>query len=117
MSIVVIIIPVVTYAYTFSKVKSFNKDNIKQTYLDKELEQTYSGEELEKKDDKKGKTINSTQKEAVTIKQEEDIKTYEDVDGITNILLIGIDARNKNEKSRSDTMMILTIDDLHKTLN
>lgn len=107
MSIVVIIIPLITYAYTFSTIKSFNKENIKQTYLNKELE---------KKDDNKVVNIITDQKEVINTKDEENLKTYKDVNGITNILLIGIDARNKNEKSRSDTMMILTIDNLHKTL-
>ena len=36
------------------------------------------------------------------------------VKGITNILLIGKDARNLTEKSRSDSMMILTIDNVNK---
>lgn len=35
---------------------------------------------------------------------------YHEVEGITNILLIGIDAREANEASRSDAMIILTID-------
>lgn len=35
---------------------------------------------------------------------------YKEVKGITNILLIGIDARESNEASRSDAMIILTID-------
>lgn len=34
-------------------------------------------------------------------------------DDITNILLIGTDARNSNEKGRSDAMMIATIDEKH----
>lgn len=38
------------------------------------------------------------------------------VEGITNILLIGSDARSLNEKSRSDAIMILTIDSIHKKL-
>ncbi|WP_270647742.1 LCP family protein [Paeniclostridium hominis] len=36
--------------------------------------------------------------------------------GITNILLVGIDARNMHERSRSDSMMILTVDNKHKSL-
>ena len=35
---------------------------------------------------------------------------YEEQEGITNILLIGIDAREAEEASRSDSMIILTID-------
>lgn len=38
------------------------------------------------------------------------------VEGITNILLIGSDARSLNEKSRSDAIMILTVDSIHKKL-
>ncbi|WMJ80448.1 LCP family protein [Clostridium sp. MB40-C1] len=38
------------------------------------------------------------------------------IDGITNILLLGSDARTLDEKSRSDAIMILTIDDVHKNL-
>lgn len=38
------------------------------------------------------------------------------VKGITNILLIGKDARNLTEKSRSDSMMILTIDNVNKDI-
>lgn len=37
-------------------------------------------------------------------------------DNITNILLIGTDARNKDEQGRSDAMMIATIDEKHKCL-
>ena len=41
---------------------------------------------------------------------------YNKVKGIKNILLVGIDARNLNEPSRSDSMMILTIDNKHKDI-
>lgn len=41
---------------------------------------------------------------------------YNKVDGIQNILLVGIDARTLNEPSRSDSMMILTIDSKHKDI-
>ena len=36
--------------------------------------------------------------------------------GITNILLVGSDAREGEEKSRTDTMMIFTIDTVHNSL-
>lgn len=42
-----------------------------------------------------------------------DTEGFEDLDsvnGVTNILLVGLDARPKETKSRSDTMMILTLD-------
>jgi LCP family protein required for cell wall assembly len=41
---------------------------------------------------------------------------YNSEKGITNILLVGIDARNLNERARSDSMMILTVDNKHKSL-
>ncbi|MCY6371410.1 LCP family protein [Clostridium ganghwense] len=47
---------------------------------------------------------------------EEDMPELKEVDGITNILLLGSDARTLDEKSRSDAIMILTIDDIHKKL-
>ncbi|MDR0880552.1 MAG: LCP family protein [Clostridioides sp.] len=39
---------------------------------------------------------------------------YKNVDGITNVLLMGVDARPGETVSRSDAMMILTIDGVHK---
>lgn len=41
---------------------------------------------------------------------------YDEVKGITNILLIGTDARTLDEKSRSDSMIIATIDDNNKKI-
>ena len=41
---------------------------------------------------------------------------HKEESGITNILLVGIDARNIHEKCRSDSMMILTVDNKHKSL-
>ncbi len=41
---------------------------------------------------------------------------YEQVDGITNILLVGIDARDISKPSRSDAMMLLTLDTVHKSI-
>ena len=41
---------------------------------------------------------------------------YEQVEGITNILLVGIDARDISEPSRSDAMMLLTLDTVHKSI-
>lgn len=37
-------------------------------------------------------------------------------DNITNVLLIGTDARNSNEQGRSDTMIIATIDEKHRSI-
>lgn len=41
---------------------------------------------------------------------------YKEVNGITNILLVGTDGRTLEESSRSDSMMILTIDNKNKSL-
>lgn len=41
---------------------------------------------------------------------------YEGKNGVTNILLIGTDGRPDEETSRSDAMMILTVDDVNKSL-
>lgn len=41
---------------------------------------------------------------------------YKSEEGITNILLVGTDARPGEEASRSDSMMILTIDNKNKSL-
>ena len=41
---------------------------------------------------------------------------YKEVKGITNILLVGTDGRTLEESSRSDSMMILTIDNKNKSL-
>ena len=40
----------------------------------------------------------------------------DEVEGITNILLTGIDARPGETASRTDSMMILTIDTNHKSV-
>lgn len=47
---------------------------------------------------------------------DEEMPDLRTVEGITNILLIGSDARSLNDKSRSDAIMILTIDSIHKKL-
>lgn len=41
---------------------------------------------------------------------------YMEVDGITNILLLGSDARNLDEQARADAILILSIDNIHKNL-
>lgn len=41
---------------------------------------------------------------------------YTEVQGITNILLVGVDARNINDTSRSDSMIIATLDNKNKSL-
>lgn len=42
--------------------------------------------------------------------------SYKQEKGINNILLVGTDGTNLDENSRSDSMMILTIDNKHKSL-
>lgn len=49
-------------------------------------------------------------------KEEEPEISYSEVQGITNILLVGIDARDINEPSRSDAILIATIDNNNKNL-
>jgi anionic cell wall polymer biosynthesis LytR-Cps2A-Psr (LCP) family protein len=44
------------------------------------------------------------------------VKKYNEVKGITNILLLGIDDRGTQEPIRSDTIMILTLDDNNKKM-
>ena len=39
---------------------------------------------------------------------------YQEVKGITNVLLIGVDARDLDEPCRSDSMIVATIDNNHK---
>lgn len=41
---------------------------------------------------------------------------YKEVDGITNVLLLGSDARNLDEQARADAILILSIDNIHKKL-
>ena len=43
-------------------------------------------------------------------------ETFTETDGITNILLMGIDSRSNDFTGRSDAMMVLTIDPVHDKL-
>ena len=47
--------------------------------------------------------------------QEYDEK-YQEVEGITNVLLVGTDARNINERSRADSIIIATLDNNNKKI-
>lgn len=60
--------------------------------------------------------LNSMYVSSSTTKEITTSTDFKQVKGISNILLVGIDARNLNERSRSDSMMILTIDSVHNTL-
>lgn len=46
----------------------------------------------------------------------EELKKYPTYDDVTNIALFGLDQRNNNETSRSDAVMILSIDKAHKKI-
>ncbi len=46
----------------------------------------------------------------------DETNALDQINGMTHILLIGIDARPKDKTGRSDTMMLLTIDAEHKSL-
>jgi LCP family protein required for cell wall assembly len=47
---------------------------------------------------------------------EEDTLTFEEVEGITNVLLIGVDAREIGENARADSIIIATIDNNTKKM-
>mgnify|MGYP000983017188 CR=1 FL=1 len=49
-------------------------------------------------------------------KPEEKEPEYKEIKGVSNILLIGTDARKLDEQARSDSIMILTVDSNHKKL-
>lgn len=57
-----------------------------------------------------------SEKSPAILKSERIKSNLKEVQGITNILLIGCDARNLKENSRSDAIIILTIDEVHKKL-
>lgn len=59
---------------------------------------------------------NSESVEANSITQNIAINDAIISDDITNVLLIGTDARNNNERGRSDAMMIATIDEKHRSM-
>ncbi len=59
--------------------------------------------------------LNTMYDNSTDLKSLNDTK-YKEVDGITNILLVGTDGRTLEESSRSDSMMILTIDNKNKSL-
>ena len=53
----------------------------------------------------------------LSVSEEESIENNAILDdNITNILIIGSDERSKNERGRSDAMLIATIDEKHKSL-
>ena len=63
-----------------------------------------------------GNTENVENVENVTIKPEEDKIEYKEVDGITNVLLIGADGRGQNDTPKSDSIIIATLDSNNKKI-
>ncbi len=67
-------------------------------------------------------TLNNMDKETIAKDNEsigiekETLDKFEGMDDITNILLLGIDSRSTDYVGRSDSMMILTIDNIHNKL-
>ena len=57
-------------------------------------------------------------KNKIYVKKEPSISNndseFKEVEGITNVLLIGVDARNLDEPCRSDSMIIATLDNNNK---
>lgn len=51
-----------------------------------------------------------------TDKKDENIPPGKEIEGITNILLLGVDERIDGDVNHSDTMMILTLDNVHKKI-
>lgn len=89
--ILVCIISTVTYFYySYQRIKEDN-GNI-NSYADKTQGAKVEGLELEKE------------------------TKYNEVKGVTNILLLGTDERGTEEPTRSDTIMILTLDDNNKKM-
>ena len=89
--LLVCIVSVVTYFYhSYQTIKEDNENNT--SYLGKSESTNVEDLELEKQ------------------------KKYNEVKGITNVLLLGIDDRGTQEPVRSDTIMILTIDANNKKM-
>lgn len=53
--------------------------------------------------------------EVKTIENEDDVK-YKEVEGITNVLLVGTDARDLKESARADSIIIATLDNNNKEI-
>lgn len=53
--------------------------------------------------------------EAKAIENEDDVK-YKEVEGITNVLLVGTDARDLKESARADSIIIATLDNNNKEI-
>ena len=49
-------------------------------------------------------------------KKSEDEVNYKEVEGITNVLLVGTDGRDVNEKARADSIIIATLDNNNKEI-
>ncbi|MEW8955885.1 LCP family protein [Clostridium sp.] len=99
---VIMIVGVSYYMHIRSKIyNNFTYDIKEETY------------ELDEGENKEEETYESEEEENNEEKQE---VSYDEIEGITNILLVGIDARDINEPSRSDAIIIATIDNNNKNL-
>ncbi|MCM1990360.1 LCP family protein [Oceanirhabdus seepicola] len=105
--IVVMVIILGAYFHVMNRYneKSFINNNVTKSE-DKNKEESISDVE-----EKKNSTTNSKTDDNVQEKKE--VIKYKEVEGITNILLVGTDEREDEKRTRSDTMMILTIDNIN----
>jgi polyisoprenyl-teichoic acid--peptidoglycan teichoic acid transferase len=83
--------------YSYEKYSHFNNNDYKTT-------------------NSEGKNTDVSKGENEDTKDLDDNISFKEIEGITNILLVGTDARTLNESARSDTIMILTLDDNHKKI-
>ncbi|MGL5719117.1 MAG: LCP family protein [Paraclostridium sp.] len=105
LSSVVIILATITNVYSLNKyTKEFNID------LTGNNEEYINNKYSKNQQEKSVEIINSKEQEPETLV----IKSNNE--HITNILLIGSDAKDLKQRGRSDAMMILTIDDKNKAL-
>ena len=58
----------------------------------------------------------SNEIELKTVDKKDDDIEYQEVDGITNVLLVGTDGRDLKEKSRADSIIIATLDNNKKEI-
>jgi len=89
-------------SYVEEKEQNLNNDNENHKDINNSNKKVDNNNENDKKESNKNNN-------------KEELK-YKEVEGITNILLVGTDARDYTKRSRADTIMILTIDDIHKKI-
>ncbi len=109
--ILIVVMGVVLGTYLFV----MNRYNEK-SFINNNVSRSQNKEEpISASEDKKNSTTNSiTDSNAYNnVKEKNEVRKYKEVQGITNILLVGTDEREDGERTRSDTMMILTIDNIN----